>query len=358
MKLAKFSALLFPILLFMAACTGGGEYKIAVTFPDDSFNNTQLYLTSYDSGDTIDSVIIENKCAELKGVVDTAYYARLIANNRRVEIIVEPGNIAVDWTTGVATGTKQNDALNNIDKSLTDIYNKYEKVSEDFKNNLISEEEAQKKGDEINDELTKAFHKVFEDNSDNAIGPWALYQWLMTQELSSTQIDSVLNNAPAHFKNMKRFRKAQNDAIAKEKTAEGKQFIDFSVTDEKGTTRKLSDYVGKDKILIVDFWASWCGPCRAEIEKSLKPLYLKYNGKGVKIVGVAVWDKPDDTYKAIADLEIPWEVIVGDHYMTEQTDLYGIAGIPHIMILDKNGKIISRGLQGQQLIDFVDKQMK
>ena len=87
-------------------------------------------------------------------------------------------------------------------------------------------------------------------------------------------------------------------------------------------------------------------------------LYEKYNGKGLQILGVAVWDKPEDTKTAISSLAIPWHVMMGDHYMTEQTDLYGIAGIPHIMLIDPNGIIVMRGLQGDELVAAVENVLK
>lgn len=72
----------------MLASCGGGKYKVAVTFPDDSFNGKVAYLTSYDTGDTIDSVSVANKCAMLSGNVDGSYYARLMVDGSRLGLIV------------------------------------------------------------------------------------------------------------------------------------------------------------------------------------------------------------------------------------------------------------------------------
>ena len=114
-----------------------------------------------------------------------------------------------------------------------------------------------------------------------------------------------------------------------------------------GAKQKLSDYVGKGKVTVVDFWASWCPPCRAEIPK-LQALKAKYGDK-FDVLGVAVWDNPDDTRKAIEELSIIWPVIIGTHKLTEPTDLYGIKGIPHIIIFGPDGIIMSRGLSGDDL---------
>jgi len=105
--------------------------------------------------------------------------------------------------------------------------------------------------------------------------------------------------------------------------------------------------VGKGKVTLVDFWASWCPPCRAEIPK-LQALKARYGDK-LDVVGVAVWDNPDDSRRAMTELEITWPVIVGTGKLTVPTDLYGIKGIPHIIVFGPDGTIVSRGLTGDDL---------
>ena len=132
-------------------------------------------------------------------------------------------------------------------------------------------------------------------------------------------------------------------------------FTDFTVTDENGVERKLSDYVGKGDYVLADFWASWCGPCRAEIPH-IKKVYDKYNGKGLTVLGIAVWDKPEDTQKAIDELQIKWPQITNAGSVP--TDIYGINGIPHIILFGPDGTILARDLRGDNMIAKVDEVMK
>ena len=113
---------------------------------------------------------------------------------------------------------------------------------------------------------------------------------------------------------------------------------------------KLSQYVHPDRYTLVDFWASWCGPCRREIPV-IREVWEKYRGDKFEVLGVAVWDKREDTLKAAADLGIEWAQILDAQGVP--TDLYGINGIPHIILFGPDGTIVARGLRGDALKEKV-----
>lgn len=142
--------------------------------------------------------------------------------------------------------------------------------------------------------------------------------------------------------------------INQEETSEGKMFKDFEVTYNDSTFR-LSDYVGKGKYVLVDFWASWCGPCIRQTAV-IKDLYKEYGPKGLEVIGVAVWDKPEDTLKGIESHELPWKNILNAQSIP--TEIYGIQGIPCIILFGPDGKIISRDKQNDDLRNDVAKAME
>lgn len=154
-----------------------------------------------------------------------------------------------------------------------------------------------------------------------------------------TLIDIALERAEAS--------KKAEQALAEnlKKTSEGAMFVDFSAEYE-GQTQKLSDYVGKGKYVLVDFWASWCGPCRGEIPNLIE-VYNKYKGKNFEVLGVATWDSPEDTKGAIEELKIPYPQIM--NAQRAGSDAYGIKGIPEIILFAPDGKIIKRGLRGSEI---------
>ena len=165
------------------------------------------------------------------------------------------------------------------------------------------------------------------------------------------------------FKNFIARQLETEDAVAQRETEklesvkntlEGNMFTDFSAEYE-GKTQKLSDYVGKGKYVLVDFWASWCGPCKAEIPNLIN-IYNKYKGKNFEVLGVASWDKPADSQKTIETMQIPYPQIM--NAQKAGTDAYGIEGIPQIILFGPDGTILKRNLRGAEIEKEVKKYLK
>lgn len=136
----------------------------------------------------------------------------------------------------------------------------------------------------------------------------------------------------------------------------GLAFTDFTVVqdenDPENSTVKFSDYVGKGKYILVDFWASWCGPCAREIP-NIKAVYNKYKGKDFDVLSVAVWDKPEATKKAALQHGIVWKQIINAQQIP--TDIYGIEGIPQIMLFGPDGTLLKKDLRGEYIEQAVKK---
>ncbi len=137
--------------------------------------------------------------------------------------------------------------------------------------------------------------------------------------------------------------KAAQEAASK--SAEGQMFTDFQA-EYDGKTYKLSDYVGRGKYVLVDFWASWCGPCKAEIPNLIK-VYNQYKGDKFEVLGVATWDEPKASLKTIEQMKIPYPQIL--NAQRAGSDAYGITGIPQIILFGPDGTILKRDLRGEQI---------
>ncbi len=147
----------------------------------------------------------------------------------------------------------------------------------------------------------------------------------------------------------------------KKATAVGKKFVDFTVDHVAGVDKdgnpiyekkSLSDFVGKGKVMLVDFWSPWCPPCKAEIP-NIKAIWEQYQGDDFDVLSVAVWEesrKMDwrNTIDTAAVYGMKWLQLNNGHQ--EPASLYGIDGIPHMILFDKDGTILKRGddLRGEK----------
>ncbi len=138
-----------------------------------------------------------------------------------------------------------------------------------------------------------------------------------------------------------------NDYIAKQERLEvGQPFIDFTLQTKEGENVTLSEVIGKNKLTLVDFWASWCGPCRKE-NPVVKAAYEQYHALGFDVVGVSVDQDEDAWLKAVEEDQLPWTQVRDSE--NNASELYMIYYIPSNFLFDQNGTMIAKGLRGDDL---------
>ncbi len=167
--------------------------------------------------------------------------------------------------------------------------------------------------------------------------------------------DNLLNLYPNYQPALKLKERIARNLELKKKMEVGVTAPDFSYPTLEGKSLGPKDFRGK--VLLIDFWASWCGPCRAEIP-NLKEAYAMYKDKGVEFLSVSIDKKPEDWKKALTQEEMPWPQILAPNSGKEITELYQFSGIPFIVLIDKNGRLVGKNLRGQALKEAIEEQLK
>ena len=196
-------------------------------------------------------------------------------------------------------------------------------------------------------------------NADNVASVQALMN--LRGLIEDDQVDAIISKMSDEIRQDEKVVYLKEGLDARKATAEGTMFQDFTVEHVYGYDRsvdpqplkqevKFSDYVGKGTYVLVDFWSPWCGPCKREIP-NIKAVYEQYKDKGFEVLSLAVWErKPQShTIETAAELGMDWLHI--NNCGTVPTDIYGVEGIPHLMLIGPDGTILKRGFHGAEGIN-------
>ncbi|MEG0517443.1 MAG: TlpA disulfide reductase family protein [Bacteroidales bacterium] len=346
------------VLLSGAACGPKNTFTVTGTLADSTANGKTVYLVDYNTEKPTDSTVIANGKFTFTGTVMADSIRRIDVAKTRLyaNFILEPGTITLQISPRKYTmaGTPLNEALAKIE-SDTELFNtQLDSIRKEIiKDTTLTGAQANEIFKPKYSEAKQAFRTTMEGYAkqypNTSLGAFSIWRILMLDnDISLFSANKALVESNAHAKDLTPVKNILKNGEQLLKTSEGMMFTDFTVKGGSltGEDVSLSNYVGKGKYILVDFWASWCGPCRGEIP-NLQTIYKKYKGDKFDIVSVAVWDKNEETLKAIEEEKLTWNQIINGQ--EEPASLYGINGIPHIILFAPDGTIVKRGLRGVEI---------
>ena len=360
--------LLFAIMLGMAmtACQQN-SYKLEGTVQGLADGDT-IYLTNnLNSTEPIDSFIVKDGRFEYSAKADTVELTLIYSANRSASALffTEPGTITINLSTDPSQtsigGTKVNDGWQQIATLSNEYGQKEMKLTEQLYSGELNEAASEKLYEEmqaVENEMQQKLVEIVEQNIDNELGYFFMANLTdFDDNFTPEKCKELIGRMPAKFRQRESIVAMEEVLTKAESTAVGKTIPDFGFPTPEGEELSAMSEISKHKITILDFWASWCGPCRQEMP-FMKELYQKYQSKGLGIIGVSLDQEQNAWTNAIKELGIAWPQMSDlKGWDSQAVELFQFHAVPFMIIVDQQGTILAKGLRGNALSDFISSQL-
>ena len=387
--------LLFVLLALTSMSVTAKNYQIKGTFRGDVEGKT-VYLTKITTEqvsryqpEVLDSTVIRGGQFVFKGNVaePTLFMLKYFPDERRANsdghgaimrpvlpLLIDGGTVKVDATPDSLTtdfyfyaygtfdykdtkitGSKLNDKYRTYLEGYTRLYGKTSGHSVAFNRQYYNKETVMPMTDIVTalDKIDaakadeRAFLKDFiTRNRDNAAGVAAFGETV--GKFNKAEIEQLVETLSPKMKASPMGKEVLAKAGIIKETATGAQFADVELVDPQGAKHRLSEYLGKGNYTLLEFWASWCGPCRGSIPH-LKQVYGLYHPQGFDIVSVSMDDKLDNWKKALAEENMAWTQLACSDGFGNVAKTYNFNGIPYCVLIGPDGEVVETNCRDARL---------
>lgn len=337
------------------SCSTQPKFTVSGTMRGD---HTMVYLWDRDSRTYLDSVAMEEGQFRFEGVYEKPCQLTILDANdpekakQYITILVEPGDIKIapdpeDEREHLVTGTPANDAYAAY----------FVAQGRDFAELRASKDE--KRRAELEQAMRDREWALIENNTHNLIAPLQLRT--ETYDLSADELMAWVERMTPEIQATPEAQEIVKVAEVKCRTEVGQPYIDFEDSDAEGNAVSLKSVIENpaNKYVLLDFWASWCGPCMAEMPH-LKEVYAAYHKKGFEIVGVTLDHKREMWLGAIEKHQLNWIQLGSMNARSNPvSEAYGVQGIPSNFLFDcSTGKILAVNLRGEAVMEKIAELLK
>ena len=349
-------------LLFIVSCTSEpGYYSISGNI--DVKDGIKIYRVIADANNQpkiVDSTTIEKNKFLMQGIAvnPSISFIQVESFNFNLPVIVEEGDIKIKMFkdsigSSRISGTTSNDHFNyykietkKFVRTIDQIRRDIQQAAQNRNNDLVKDLQDDYKL--VQDQIYAYELEIVKRNYDSYLSAILLERFIASKVLSIIEVKDMFNLLTDRIKNSDIGIKLKNSfEIPNQPIEVGNYAPNFNAPTPKGQILNLNDKLGK--ITLLEFWASWCGPCRRE-NPNLVKIYNKFNNKGFEIIGVSLDKSKSQWVKAIEDDHLTWNHVSNLKFWQDPiARLYKVSAIPASFILDEKGVIVSRNLRGYQL---------
>ena len=346
---------LFAAVLGLSACQPkGNNFKVNVSLANG--NEKTVYLQKYvdNAPVIIDSAIIANETAVLNAEKDNPQilYALKIkgmrgsmpffADNKDVTVVGDinnPKDVEIMASETQAELDAYNKELEGFEDQIRDLYAVMQQAFDD--NDSIKMDSLNTVGTALMEQQDSFRDDYIKAHPDSFVTHYILDG--VKQDYPLDQLKDLM----AGFTTESIYRDHLNEYVTKlERLEVGQPFIDFTLQTKDGDNVTLSEKIAQNKLTLVDFWASWCGPCRKE-NPVVKAAYEQFHELGFDVIGVSVDQDEAAWLKAVEDDQLPWSQVRDSE--NKASESYMIYYIPSNFLFDQDGNMVAKGLRGEEL---------